>query len=817
MKKLIVTTLLLSSFSFFTYGKKIEIKDVEYRGPVKVSKPIMIDSVNIKKEKWDAKSVLSKQSDYKRLNPTKGDTLMIIGGDDIQLHYLSVPFDNERFASLQTSLKGTENYEMYLDGKKTGKNIKVRPGSHTLTYKILTLPEEKDTIVISLNSPQSEYITSGSTGFGRAYTLDDVIYTTHFNKSEISPSGNLAIIGTNTSMPGKGSQRKQKVMDLKTGKTLGNISGENNWFEDADVLWTTRLNNDGSRSIITINPITWEETLFTDNIPEGDFIITPDRKNLIYFTRDEGPIEDADIYQVLNPEDRQPGWRDRYGLSIYSIETGVDQPLTFGSHNVSLEDINADSSKLLLSTMKNKFGKRPTTLFSLLEYDLNNGKIDTLVFEDGFINRAQYSPDGKSILISGSPEALKGIGKNVPEGRIPNMTEGELFIMDLTTKNIRPITKFFNPSVGYAEWNKDNMIYLTAEDKDRVSLFRVNPTTEEIVKLNVPEDIVLSFSFSNNGKTGILVAESVSNPDNLYLIESKKGGYSFNKLESPGEALLEGVKLAEVKDFDFVNSVGDTINGRVYFPPNFDPSKKYPMIVNYYGGCSPTSRNFATRYPHHLYANQGYIVYVVNPSGATGFGQEFASRHVNTAGEGVARDIIEGTEKLLAESPYIDKEKIGCIGASYGGFMTQYLQTVTDLFAAAISHAGISDHTSYWGNGYWGYSYSEVSMADSYPWSDKELFVDQSPLYNADKVNTPLLFLHGDVDTNVPPMESVQMFTALKLLGKDTALVEVTDQNHHILEPEKRQKWQDVIFAWFSKYLQDDPNWWNELFPPNAL
>lgn len=319
---------------------------------------------------------------------------------------------------------------------------------------------------------------------------------------------------------------------------------------------------------------------------------------------------------------------------------------------------------------------------------------------------------------------------------------------------------------------------------------------------------------AQNAMSGAAIGESAINPDMLYAFEIKKGKPIVKKIGGTGDKLLNEAALATVEGWDFINSVGDTINGRFYLPPNFDPSKKYPMIVNYYGGCSPTGRNFATRYPHHLYANQGYVVYVINPSGATGFGQEFASRHVNTAGEGVARDIIEGTQKFVEEHPYVDVEKIGCIGASYGGFMTQYLQTVTDLFAAAISHAGISDHTSYWGNGYWGYSYSEVSMAESYPWSDPDLYVKQSPLYNADKINTPILFLHGDGDTNVPPAESIQLFTALKLLDKDTALVEVTDQNHHILEPEKRKKWQDTIFAWFAKYLKDDPTWWNELYPP---
>lgn len=172
---------------------------------------------------------------------------------------------------------------------------------------------------------------------------------------------------------------------------------------------------------------------------------------------------------------------------------------------------------------------------------------------------------------------------------------------------------------------------------------------------------------------------------------------------------------------------------------------------------------------------------------------------------------------FTSENPWVDSKKIGCIGASYGGFMTQYLRIKTDIFAAAISHAGISDHTSYWGEGYWGYSYSEVSMANSYPWSHPDLYVKQSPLYNADKINTPLLFLHGDGDTNVPFGESIQMYTALKLLGRETAFVAVRGANHQVTEFNKRQQWQETIFAWFAKYLQDDPSWWEELYPKKNL
>ena len=108
-------------------------------------------------------------------------------------------------------------------------------------------------------------------------------------------------------------------------------------------------------------------------------------------------------------------------------------------------------------------------------------------------------------------------------------------------------------------------------------------------------------------------------------------------------------------------------------------------------------------------------------------------------------------------------------------------------------------------------------MANSYPWTDKKLYVDQSPLFNADKIHTPLLFLHGTADTNVPVGESIQMYTALKLLGRPTAMVLVDGQNHHILDYNKRILWQNTIFAWFDRWLKDEPQWWNAMYPNKHL
>ncbi|MDE6447296.1 MAG: prolyl oligopeptidase family serine peptidase, partial [Muribaculaceae bacterium] len=217
-------------------------------------------------------------------------------------------------------------------------------------------------------------------------------------------------------------------------------------------------------------------------------------------------------------------------------------------------------------------------------------------------------------------------------------------------------------------------------------------------------------------------------------------------------------------------------------------------------------------YTPQLLASRGYVVYVLNPSGTTGYGQEFSARHVNAWGERTADEIIYGVKQFCKEHPYVNEKKIGCMGASYGGFMTQLLQTKTDIFAAAVSHAGISDITSYWGEGYWGYTYNAVAAARSYPWNNPRLFTEHSPLFNADKIHTPLLLLHGTVDTNVPIGESIQLYNALRILNRPVEFVTVEGSDHIVVDYEQRKQWHATIMAWFEKWLKDDSRWWNSIY-----
>lgn len=424
-----------------------------------------------------------------------------------------------------------------------------------------------------------------------------------------------------------------------------------------------------------------------------------------------------------------------------------------------------------------------------------------------------YSPDGKQFLIAGSPDFMNGLGSELGEGKPANDYDNQLYIMDRATRNVCPMTKHFNPSIdGWATWSEyDGMVYFQAENQDRMTFYRMNPNTGVITEVATPESYLYGFSTAKTAPAIMHWGQSPEMATNLYILNTKNAKNQM--FIDRSSEITKGIVLSKYNRWQFKSHRGDTITGQYYLPIGMEEGRKYPVVVYYYGGCSPTGSYLESYYSPQMFAAQDYIFLVLEPSGATGFGQEFSARHINAWGDYTADDIIEGVKAFCAGHDYADASKVGCMGASYGGFMTQYLQTKTDIFAAAVSHAGISNITSYWGGGYWGYSYSQVAARDSYPWSNPELYTMHSPLFNADKVNTPLLFVHGDADTNVPFNESVQMFTALKLLGKETAFVAVNNQDHHILDYQKRITWQNTIFAWFAKWLKGDGEWWNAMYP----
>ena len=511
-------------------------------------------------------------------------------------------------------------------------------------------------------------------------------------------------------------------------------------------------------------------------------------------------------FQAL--EDRWSYWRNNSQLYQVDVASGFIRQLTDNKVSSSLLDSNADKGKLLLTRSPVDYAQPAHGVTQLIELTLADLS-ETMMGEYRSFNSALYADDG--MYITAGPRFMDGTGIQDPNLEV-NDYDGQLYWRD-AKGNVSALSKEFDPSIGSITKLENDDLIVTVTEGDRAPLYLFDKSKKHFNRIDTGVDMIDGFSVAIEQSTPTLVfaGTSATAPQKAY--KMKVNSSRKQLLFDSQQLSYANTRLGKIEDFDFTNTHGHNIDGRVYLPADFDASKKYPALVYYYGGTSPVGRHFTGRWPFNLWAAQGYVVYVVQPNGATGYGQAFSGRHVNDWGKYSADDIIEGTKAFLNAYPSVDAKRVGNMGASYGGFMTMYLATKTDIFAASMSHAGISNLSSYWGHGWWGYGYSGVASRGSFPWNNPELYVEQSPLYHADKITTPLLLIHGNADTNVPVGESHYMYTALKLLGKEVELVEFNDQDHHINSRQARFDWWNTTMAWFDMKLKDEPQWWNSIYP----
>jgi len=737
-------------------------------------------------------------------------------------HLFEIFVNGEKQTSKTSSEKPDAENKTNSSGEKTV-SLKLETGSHLLLIKSLSDPQNNVPWQISAKIILDSLFAIDNLQLSdqpkKRMNLSLLLDPPMISSATISPDGEL--MGLALRQPLSNSDKSESWIEVRRTrdhKLVRTIRGAQkissiNWAPVGHKFSFTSLSEENNGKTIWLTDIDAGTTVpLLKNIQElGAHVWAPDESFIIYSVTEKPEKSPTHLKRLEGMPDRQPGWRNRSFLYLLRLPEKTRTRLTAGQLSTSLRDISPDGKRLLFSRNMIDYSQRPYSKTQFYLLDLQTMQVDSL-FTRQWINNVQWSPDGESLLIQAGPSAFDRIGKNIPDDMIPNDYDQQLYIYHLKSGKVDPVTRDFNPSVNGAYWSKiDDLIYIQCSDRSYRHLYQFNVKTRKFSQIETNCEFIHSIDFAVQRSLAVYTGSGAAVPPKLFVLDLKKGKPA--ELGHPAEPDYDGVEFGKVKRWTFQNSRNQEIEGRIYFPPDFDETKKYPCIVYYYGGTTPVTRDFGGRYPKNLYAAHGYVVYVLQPSGAIGFGQQFSALHVNDWGKIVSDEIIDGVSQFLDAHQFVDRNRLGCIGASYGGFMTMLIQTKTDMFAAAIAHAGISMIPSYWGEGYWGYLYSAVATANSFPWNRRDIYVEQSPLFHADKISTPLLLLHGSADTNVPPGESIQLFTALKLLGKTVELIEVKDQNHTIMTHSYRKKWTKTILAWFDKWLKDQPQWWDDLYP----
>lgn len=816
----------------------VEIKKWMISNPQKMSMPAFSDVKSVEGKVFKVADLLgktkvdftSKSLSWQSIEITD-DSLALSSSSENNLVLLKSFVDVNRWVKAKLNLSINAYCEIYLDGKKlksksnakqdnTKVSMELVRGNHEILLKALTVGENlKVYSQFEVDKDFEDAKVRSSLNNQRLFNINDVLEMKTVSSARISPSGKYIIINYAEAANGSGKTKKYaEIYDLELGQKVNflrskDVSGMS-WLPKTDRLSYT-VSFDGKSELFVYDITTAKEESIVKDVKGLSGVSWSPTEDFIIFSEYVSGKKPADLKRIFGSDDRLPYFRGRSFLHKIDVKTGNITQLTAGNLSSNLNDISPDGSKILFSTSRMDYSEVPFRKQNLYEMDMETYELSEVWTDKIYGGFCTYSPDGSKLLVQGGPETFGELGVNVSEGRIPNSYDTQLFLFDLATKKVEAITKNFDPAIGSTQWKSDNEIYMSVTEKDFTNFYKYNLKSKKFKKIETEVEVMNRFDVALNNAVAVYTGASISTPNKLYALDLKKGISTL--ISFPSEERFAKVKFGNTEEWNFENKNGTTISGRVYYPPNFDASKKYPVIVNYYGGTVPVERSFGGRYPLNNWAANGYIVYLLQPSGATGFGQDFSALHVNGWGYDAIDDIIDGTKKFLAAHPSADADNVGCIGASYGGYTTMLLQTRTDIFKTAISHAGISSITSYWGEGYWGYSYSTGATKNSYPWNRKDIYVENSPIYNADKFQNSILLLHGTSDTNVPVGESWQYYAALNILGKDVEMVLVDGQDHHILDYNKRIKWHHTIISWFDNKLKSQPQQWNDLYPEKNL
>jgi dipeptidyl aminopeptidase/acylaminoacyl peptidase len=238
------------------------------------------------------------------------------------------------------------------------------------------------------------------------------------------------------------------------------------------------------------------------------------------------------------------------------------------------------------------------------------------------------------------------------------------------------------------------------------------------------------------------------------------------------------------------------------YPPGFDAKKKWPLLHVVHGGPhNGITTGFHYRWNLHLLASRGYVLACVNFHGSSGFGQKFTDSITGDLGAKPLIDIQKATD-YMEKQPYIDRDRMAAMGASYGGYMMAWLNGHTDRFKAMVCHAGVYNYHGMMASDF---VRSRERALGAFPWTDPERIDRQSPHHFAARFKTPTLVIHGEKDFRVPLTQGLEYYNTLRMRGVPARLLFFPDENHWVLKPQNSQLWHREVFAWLDRYIGHGP------------
>ena len=476
------------------------------------------------------------------------------------------------------------------------------------------------------------------------------------------------------------------------------------------------------------------------------------------------------LYVPLNgtPRDLTPG---RFDAPPFAIGGGSEF------------DISPDGRELVFARNTDERPERSTNA-DLFVVPLTGAEATRITSRTGADTGPVYSPDGRWIAYRSQSRA--GYESDL----------WELWLYDRETRQSRRIAETFTNHIESVAWTPDSKaMFVTAPLEGRNVIYEV--TLDGRMTLVHNAGYADAIEIAPDAKTIYFQMSTLGRPADIYAM-TRDGRTA--RLTKHNDARLARLQMAPYESIWWKGAEDARVQGWLLRPPNFDPSKKYPAVVLIHGGPQGAwGESWSYRWNPQMFAARGYVVLMPNPRGSTGFGQQFTEEISKDWAGRVYTDIMNGVD-VLAALPYVNPDRLGAAGASYGGYMVNWILGHTNRFKALVSHAGVYNLESMYGvtEELW---FPEWEFGGP-PWEHEEIYERLSPHKYAKNFNTPTLVTHGELDFRVPIGEGFQLFTALQRRGVPSRLLYFPDEGHWVLKPQNSKVWHQTVLDWLDRWLK---------------
>ncbi|HKY31044.1 MAG TPA: S9 family peptidase [Candidatus Polarisedimenticolia bacterium] len=397
-----------------------------------------------------------------------------------------------------------------------------------------------------------------------------------------------------------------------------------------------------------------------------------------------------------------------------------------------------------------------------------------------------WSPDGRTIAYL----SMKRPGYEADRQAVT--------LHDRATGRNRRLTESWDRSASSVAWASDGRtLFVTAGDTARHKIFSVDADSGRVTPI-VEDHYNASLSVMQGGRL-IFLRDSLTSPAEIFV--SRQDGSDLRALTRVNAERMAAAQVSQPEEFWFTGARGDKVHGWLLKPVGFEPGRRHPLAFLIHGGPQGSwEDHFHYRWNPQVYAGAGYVTVAIDFHGSTGYGQAFTDAIRGDWGGAPYEDLMAGLDHVLATHDYVDGTRMGALGASYGGYMVNWIAGQTDRFRCLVSHDGEFDMMA----GY--YTTEELWFPEweqgGTPWEKREVYERFSPSTYVHRWKTPMLVIHGALDYRLPETEGFAAFTALQRLGVPSKLLHFPDENHWVLKARNSILWHETVIGWLDQWLK---------------